>query len=118
LLYLTDLVRSGANMADDNNAPATKKDIALLMGEFGKMWQWRADVDGWRKEVDNQFVELREDMTKWKKELKDHFDLVAENIRHDFRAANREEIEVLKDGHKGHEKRILTLERAAGLSAR
>ena len=82
----------------------------MLMNEFGKMWQWKANVD-------NQFVDLRADMEKWKKELKDHFDLVAENIRHDFRAANREEIEVLKDGHKENRGRIVALERATGLAA-
>lgn len=106
------------NMSDDQQAAATKADIALLMGEFGKMWQWKVDVDGWRKEVDGRFGDLEEKMEKWTKELKDHFDLVAENIRHDFASANREEIDVLKDGHKGHEKRILTLEHVAGLAAR
>lgn len=89
----------------------------MLMEEFGKMWMWKADVDGWRKDVDDQFTDLREDMEKWKKELKDHFDLVAENIRHDFKAANREEIEVLKDKQNNHDGRIQTLERTVGLAA-
>jgi len=84
-------------MSDDQQAPATKADIALLMGEFGKMYDAQE---------------------RWKTELKEHFDLVAENIRHDFASANREEIDMLKDGHKKHEKRILTLERTAGLAAR
>ena len=84
-------------MAEDSNAPATKKDIQIIMTELGKMYDAQE---------------------RWKTELKEHFDLVAENIRHDFASANREEIDMLKDGHKGHEKRILTLERTAGLAAR
>ena len=55
-------------------------------------------------------------MARWKSELKEHFDLVVENIRHDLSSANREEIEVLKDGRRGHEKRILALERIGGVS--
>ena len=78
------------------------------MGEFGKMYDGQ---ERWKEE-------MKHEMEQWKKELKDHFDLVAENIRHDFASANREEIDMLKDGHKGHEKRILTLERTAGLAAR
>lgn len=104
-------------MSADGTAPATKDDIRMLMEEFGKMWQWKANVDGKFEEVDVRFNDLEEKMELWKKELKDHFDLVAEQIRHDFVAANREEIEVLKDGHAEHGKRIIALERATGLAA-
>ncbi len=94
-------------MTDGQNVPATRADIALLMGEFGKMYvaqeRWKGDLEG--------------KMELWKTELKEHFDLVVENIRHDFAFANRKEIDVLKDGHKGHEKRILTLERTPGIAA-
>jgi hypothetical protein len=108
-------------MTDDTTAPATKQDIAMLMEEFGKMWMWRA-------EVDSRFITLKENMTllrqeikeeisQGKAEMKDHFDLVAENIRHDFVAANREEIEVLKDRSKDHGKRLGALEQVVGIAA-
>ena len=103
-------------MADDKTAPATKADILMLMEEFGKMWQWKGDVDGWRNDVDGKLTDMREDMETWKNEVTNHFNLVAENIRYDFSSANREEIEVLKDGRKAHDKRILALERTAGLA--
>jgi hypothetical protein len=101
----------------DGGSPATKDDIRMLMEEFGKMWIWKSDMDDWRKEVDEQFVTMREEMKLWKTELKDHFDLVAENIRHELVSANREEIEVLKDGHKENKRRIIALEQAVGLAA-
>lgn len=46
--------------------------------------QWMADTNRWMAETD-----------QWKKdvvlELKGHFDFVAEQIKHEFRAANRED---------------------------
>lgn len=103
-------------MADASTAPATKGDIRMLMDEFGKMWQWKADVDSKFVDVDARFNDLEGKMEGWKTELKDHFDLVAEQIRHELVSANREEIEVLKDGHKENRKRIVALERATGLA--
>lgn len=91
-------------MSDDQQAAATKGDIRMLKDDIQMIME--------------QLGKMYDAQERWKTELKEHFDLVAENIRHDFASANREEIDVLKDGHKGHEKRILTLERAAGLAAR
>ena len=50
-------------MTDDKQAPATKQDMAMLMDELGKLY----DVN-----------------ERWKDELKQHFDVVAENIHHDM----------------------------------
>ncbi len=104
-------------MTDDGGAPATKDDVRMLMEEFGKMWMWKADVDEWRSETDRWKIGFEAKMELWKQEVKDHFDVVAENIRHDFSSANREEIAVLKDGHKENKKRIDALEQAVGLAA-
>lgn len=104
-------------MTDDTTAPATKQDIAMLMEEFGKIWMWKEDVDQWRTNMDQWKVDFERKLDVWKQELKEHFDLVAENIRYDFRAANREEIEVLKDRSKDHGKRIGALEQVVGITA-
>jgi hypothetical protein len=73
----------------DDNTPATKGDLA----------------------------ELRTEMTSMKDEIIRHFDVVAENIRHDLEGANKDEIEVLKDGKTDHEQRIVNLEQLAGMRA-
>ena len=85
------------------------------------MWMWRAEVDSGFVILEENMTllrhELKEEISQGKAEMKDHFDLVAENIRHDFVAANREEIEVLKDRSKDHGKRIVRLEQTVGLAA-
>jgi hypothetical protein len=50
-------------MASDASASATKEDIRMLMDELGKLYSANE---------------------QWKEELKQHFDVVAENIKHDF----------------------------------
>jgi hypothetical protein len=94
-------------MADDQTAPATKEDIQMLLEQFGKMYDVQ---ERWKNE-------LHKDMEIWKEELKDHFDLAVEQIRHELVSANREEIEVLKDGHNDHGARIIALEKVTGLAA-
>ncbi|MEK7218184.1 MAG: hypothetical protein AAB728_01825 [Patescibacteria group bacterium] len=91
----------------DHTAPATKQDIALLMESIGKLYN--AD-ERWKDEI----IDANE---RWKDEIIRHVDVTVENIRHELRSANREEIEVLKDRSKDHGARIQRLESAAGLSA-
>lgn len=76
-------------MADQDQSPATKQDIRLLMDEIGKLYQANE---------------------KWKEELKQHFDVVAENLIHDFRGA-------LNDKIQNHENRIVLLEQQVRLAA-
>jgi KaiC/GvpD/RAD55 family RecA-like ATPase len=78
----------------DPSAPATKADIQLIMAELGKLYDA------------NQ---------RWKNEMKEHFDLTVENIRHDLEGANRDQIDVLKDRSTDHQRRIVRLEKLAGL---
>jgi predicted nucleic acid-binding Zn-ribbon protein len=100
-------------MTDDHTAPATKEDIRMLMEEFGKMWQWKAQLEDRFVSVEEQIGQL----VVGQRDIKDHFDVVAENIREDFRSANREEIEVIKDRQECHDQRITALEHSMGMVA-
>jgi len=80
----------------DPQAAATKRDIAMLMDEIGKLY------------VANQ---------KWKDEIMNHFDVVAENMHHDLLGAHKDKIGVLSDRSEKHEKRIAKLEQHTGLIA-
>ncbi len=88
-------------------APATKRDVAFLMDEIAKIYrsveEGRIDNESWKDE-------MIQHMDAWKKELKDHFDLVAENIHQDCIGANKDQI-------TSHEHRINRLERHAGFVA-
>jgi hypothetical protein len=84
----------------DPAAPATKEDIRLLTEQMGRYY------DG----TEGRLADLEEKMEAWKTELKDHFDLVTENIKHDFQGAFHDKLEQ-------HEDRLVRLEREAGLSA-
>jgi len=93
-------------MAQDN-APATKLDIKMLMDEIGRLYD--ANLK-WKEEI-------IEKMKKWKFEIERHFDVVAENMHHDLLGANNDEIENLKNSKDDHEKRIHKLEKHSGLVA-
>lgn len=58
---------------------------------------------------------LEQRMSEQQAEIIQHFDLVAENLRHDLLGAHRDEIEILKDARKDHERRISQLERSTGV---
>lgn len=49
-------------------------------------------------------------------EVKRHFDVVAENIRHDLEGANRDEISLITDTMSDHEKRLSNVEEAMASS--
>jgi len=87
-------------MVNDDNAPATKKDLRLLKSEIS------SKIDGFDSRMDR----LDKKMDQFKDEILRHFDLTAENIRHDLAGANRDEIEMVKD-------RVTRLERHTGLVA-
>lgn len=84
----------------DDQAPATKKDIKMLMDQIGKLYDAN---EGWKDEI----LEANE---KWKDELKEHFDTIAENIHHDMlKGALNDKVEQCKD-------RIVRLEQHVGLA--
>lgn len=72
----------------------------MLMKEIGKLYDAQ---DGWKQEI------LRQ-QKRWKDDIIRHFDVTAENMRHDLLGANRDEIEAVKD-------RVTRLERHTGLVA-
>jgi hypothetical protein len=70
-------------MSADRNSPATKADIQLIMTEIGRLY------------AANE---------QWKDELIEHFDLAAEDIKHNFESAFHDKLEQ-------HDDRIKRLER-------
>lgn len=90
---------------DDSAAPATKEDIRLLTEQMGKLYdanaQWKDDI--------------QDSIAHWKDEIIEHFDVAAETIRHEMKAAHHDSIEL--DQTADHAKRIERLERRAGLAA-
>lgn len=47
-------------------------------------------------------------------EVKQHFDVVVENIRHDLEGANRDELSLVRNTLGNHEKRLQHLEHFVG----
>src|SRR5438045_4071723 len=96
-----------ANDDTSPQAPATKEDIRILMEGQGKMYiamqQWKDD--------------LLDEMDATEQRMKLHFDAAVENVRHDLAAVRKDEIEVIKDKQKNHEKRIGRVEDALGIAA-
>ena len=93
-------------MNDDTKTPATKADIQLLMAEIGKLYdateQWKEQVI---EEVNKQTAEQ---IAASEARMKRHFEVVAEDMRHDFQGAFRDKLEQ-------HEERIVRLEQKARL---
>jgi hypothetical protein len=81
-------------MAHDENAPATKKDVQLLMQEMGKLYE----------KISKLYVANE----RWKEEIVHEFKVVAENIRHDM-------IGIHKDKIANHEDRLVRLEQHMGV---
>lgn len=87
----------------DDSSPATKKDIQGIMEYLGKNEAKIFDVE---RQVEGVKKQMKED----KEEIKRHFDVVAENLLHDFRGA-------LNDKVQNHENRIVRIEEHVGLIA-
>jgi hypothetical protein len=83
--------------------PLTKGDIAQLLEVVQR--------------VDQRMNRLEHKVEEFKDETTRHFDVIVEDLRHDLIGARSDEVEVLKDGRRDHEKRIRRLEKSAGLIA-
>lgn len=83
--------------------PLTKGDIAQLLEVVQR--------------VDQRMYRLEQKVEEFKDETTRHFDVIVEDLRHDLVGARSDEVEVLKDGRRDHEKRIRRLEKSAGLIA-
>ena len=95
----------------NDSVPATKSDIKLLMAELGKLYD---ATERWKDELADK---SQRQQVLSVSEMKQHFDLTVEQIRYDLLAANREQIELLRDRSEGHENRITRLEQHAGYVA-
>jgi hypothetical protein len=87
------------------DAPATKEDIGLLMEAIGKLYSANQQ---WKEEIIDH---LDKRVAASEAQTKAHFDLVAENITHDFQHG------ALHDRIEQHGDRIGRLERHVGLAA-
>ena len=103
----TEIYADFLPMADDS--PATKGDIILLKGDMKQL----------KQELHGEMRQMKEEIFRYfdlkQQETFRHFDLSVETIRHDLLGANHDEIEVLKDARKNHDKRIVVLEEHAGI---
>ncbi len=73
------------SMSKASQAPATKEDIRMLMDHIGTFYD---RTDKRLLAVEDRIGGVEAKMKEWKEEIKRHFDLVAENIRHDALGAN------------------------------
>lgn len=94
-------------MPPDDTIPATKADIRLLMEEMARLYDAN---QRWKDEI-LEHVAAAEIRTK------EHFDVVAENLRHDYAGAFEDKLGQHTDTIERHEDRLLRLERRAGLPA-
>jgi gas vesicle protein len=88
----------------DNQAPATKADIQMLMDSIGNLYDANKR---WKDELKQEMNEVN---AHWKDELKEHFDLAVEHFHDEFNSAHREKISLLDDRVKDHEERLCTVE--------
>lgn len=80
-------------MAAQDQSPATKEDVKLLMEQMGKYYE-----------------KTHQEMAEWKKEIIHEFHIVEENIRHDLLKG------ALNDKIAQHEDRIIRIEQHVGLA--
>ncbi len=98
-------------MTQNNQSPATKQDIQMLMEMIGS-YEMRFEA------IYGKFDELREDITadidgkiaQSEERMKAHFDLAVETIRHDLVGANNDDIQNIKQ-------RVKRLEEEVGIAA-
>ena len=89
-------------MIPENNAPATKHDISSMMEQIGEYYaKSELRMAEWKDEIQEQIV-ASEARTK------EHFDLVAENLKHDFVGAFHDKVQQ-------HEDRLVRLEMRSGM---
>lgn len=98
------VVRSVPMKKKDDQSPATKKDIRILMDQMGRYYLKTEDrIREYKEYTEDRLKEHNED-------IKRYFDIRVEDIRHDLLGVNKDKIEQ-------HEDRIRRLERHAGLAA-
>jgi hypothetical protein len=97
--------------------PVIKGDIAQLTEVVNRVDQGLSQLGNRVESVGQKVERLDHKVTEFKDQIIRHFDVIAEELRHDLIGARSDEVEVLKDGRKDHERRIRTLEKHAGIIA-
>jgi ElaB/YqjD/DUF883 family membrane-anchored ribosome-binding protein len=85
----------------DNQTPATKADIQAVMTSVESLM--------------DEIGKLYDANERWKDELKDHFDLVIENVRSELLRARHDKVELLDDRTKNLDRRVSRLEVRMGV---
>lgn len=113
---------------EDQTTPATKADIQDLDRQ---VIQLDTKVDGLDKKIgqlDTRVDQLERRLTEvassfdsklmnFAEEIKRHFDVIAEDLRHDVIGANRDEVLSIVDKQQQNSDRIRHLEQLAGMPA-
>ncbi len=99
-------------MKKDDKAPATKKDIRLLMRQMAAYYDKteKRIVESRSSLEENLDERIDRRMERWKKEIVGEFHIFAGQLRHDFKGA-------FADRLQQHDERISRLERHTGLLA-
>jgi hypothetical protein len=82
----------------DDTAPATKGDLSKLERATNQSLQ----------ALEQRIMQYMDSKTE---ETKRHFDVVAENLKHDFRGIHKDKISVLEDRSKDHGERLAVMEK-------
>lgn len=75
----------------------------------------KGDLDLLRESLEGRMQRQAERFEAWKDEIIRHFDVIAEDLRHDLLGAHHDEVELLKDAREDHERRIRRLEQSTGV---
>lgn len=92
-------------MTNDPTAQATKDDLDALEKKL---------TSSLTESITASLIQI---IKKEGEETRRHFDVVAEDIRHDLAGANRDEISVLRDAKVDYSSRITKIETVVGLAA-
>ena len=105
----------------DDQTSATKQDIRMLMEQMGAYYQKTEErltsVEQEVKDVRGEVKEMRKNMRDWKDEIIGEFHIVSGQHRHDLIGATKDDLALLKDTDRKHDKRITRLEEHADLIA-
>gem|GEM_PF-4108430 len=91
-----------------------KKKASSARRSRSQQWATKKDMKGLERNIvdlTNEIQRSGEETRKYFEETKRHFDVKTEQLRHDYLGAHKDEVEVLKDARKDHERRIVRLEK-------
>lgn len=121
-------------MGKKNSSPATKEDVKKIVSEavgelaaivkvgFDDVYKRFDDID---KRFDDVYKQLHnsgsrislveKNLQESEERLKQHFDVVAENIHQDIAGANADEVSLVKQKQENLEERLVVVEEKVGV---